>query len=378
VAHDGLIGHTAAMHRRMTALEWAMLLTLSALWGGSFFFTAIALRELPPLTIVALRVGLAAMILSIVVRAVALEMPRDRRLWADFFGMGLLNNVAPFCLIVWGQTAIGAGLASILNATTPLWTVVVAHVFTADEKLTSGRLAGVMLGFVGVAAMIGPEALGGLGNDIVAQLACVAAAISYAFAGVYGRRFKRTGVAPMLVAAGQLCASSAMIVPIALLVDRPWTLAMPGLATSGAILGIAALGTALAYVLYFRILAGAGATNLLLVTFLIPVSAIILGSVALGERLDLRHAVGMALIGIGLAAIDARMVAWLRPAITRRDLLRSERGHRSSKDYSHPANRSNDTRRNGPRRSAAAPAPRFGNDQRRRGNGCESGSPWAD
>jgi drug/metabolite transporter (DMT)-like permease len=338
------------MHRRMTALEWAMLLTLSILWGGSFFFTAIALRELPPLTIVALRVGLAAVILNIVIRAVGLEMPRERRLWVHFFGMGLLNNVVPFCLIVWGQTAIGAGLASILNATTPLWTVVVAHVFTADEKLTPGRLAGVMLGFAGVAATIGPQALGGFGKNIVAQLACVAAAISYAFAGVYGRRFKRTGVSPMLVATGQLCASSAMIILIALLVDRPWTLAMPGLATLGAILGIAALGTALAYVLYFRILAGAGATNLLLVTFLIPVSAIILGSVVLGERLDLKHAVGMALIGLGLAAIDGRMLSWLRSAITRRDLLQSQRGHRSSKDYSHPANRSNDTPRNGPRR----------------------------
>ena len=316
------------MHRRMTSLEWAMLLTLSFLWGGSFFFTSIALRELPPLIIVALRVGLAAVILNIVIRAVGLKLPRDRRLWVHFFGMGILNNVVPFCLIVWGQTAIGAGLASILNATTPLWTVVVAHVFTSDEKLTAGRLVGLMIGFVGVAAMIGPEALGGFGKDIVAQLACVARR-SLCLRGRVRPPLQADGRRTDARRRGPALRFHRMIVPIALLVDRPWTLATSGLATLGAILGIAVLGTALAYVLYFRILAGAGATNLLLVTFLIPVSAIILGSVVLGERLDPKHAVGMVLIGLGLAAIDGRMLAWLRSAITRRDLLRSERGHRS-------------------------------------------------
>jgi len=221
--------------------------------------------------------------------------------------MGFLNNLVPFSLIVWGQTQIGSGLASILNATTPLFGVVVAHVLTRDEKMTGHRLAGVVLGFAGVVVMLGPAALRTVGSDIAAQLACLAAAFSYALAGVFGRRFRRMGVAPMATATGQVTASTAMLVPLALLVDRPWTLAMPGPATWGAILGIAALSTALAYVLYFRILATAGATNILLVTFLVPVSAIILGSLVLGEVLELQHLAGMALIGTGLAAIDGRL-----------------------------------------------------------------------
>ena len=298
----------SSVHRTMTSAEWLMLLGLSLLWGGSFFFTGIAVRELPPLTIVALRVGGAALILFVALGILGVPMPRRRAVWAAFFGMGFLNNVVPFCLIVWGQTHIASGLASILNATTPLFTVLVAHVLTRGEKLTATRLAGVGLGLAGVMAMMGPAALQGFGTNIVAQLACLAAALSYAFAGVFGRRFKRMGIAPMATATGQVTASAVMLIPVALLVDRPWTLPSPSLATWGAVLGIAALSTALAYILYFRILSTAGATNLLLVTFLIPVSAIILGSLVLGESLDPRHFLGMALIGGGLAAIDGRLL----------------------------------------------------------------------
>jgi drug/metabolite transporter (DMT)-like permease len=232
--------------------------------------------------------------------------------------MGLLNNVAPFCLIVWGQAHIASALAAILNATTPLSTVVVAHFLTDDEKMTGKRLAGVLFGLAGVAVMIGPDALKGLGGDLAAQLAVLLAAVSYAFAGVYGRRFARMGVAPLGAATGQVTASTIVLAPIALLVDRPWTLAPPSLAVWGAVVGIAALSTALAYVLYFRILATAGATNLLLVTFLIPISAILLGVLLLGERLDLRHFVGMALIGAGLAAIDGRLLNLSRMRAARR------------------------------------------------------------
>jgi drug/metabolite transporter (DMT)-like permease len=298
----------------MTAAEWAMLLALSVLWGGSFFFTGIAVKELPPLTIVVLRVGLAAAMLYATLRVLGVRMPREATTWAAFLGMGLLNNVIPFCLIVWGQTHIASGLAAIINATTPLFTVVVAHALTADEKMSANRLAGVAVGFIGVALMIGPDALAGIGADVLAQLAVLAAALSYAFAGVFGRRFARMGVAPLATATGQVTASAAMLVPVALLVDRPWTLAMPSASVWAATLGIAALSTALGYVLYFRILATAGATNLLLVTFLIPVSAIVLGSLVLGEHLDVRHFTGMALIGAGLAAIDGRLLARTAPA----------------------------------------------------------------
>ena len=303
-----MTGGNATVNRTMTPGEWAMLLALSVLWGGSFFFTGIAVKELPPLTIVVLRVGLAAAMLYTAMRLFGLHLPRVRKAWAAFFGMGLLNNVIPFCLIVWGQTHIASGLAAILNATTPLFTVVVAHAFTDDETMTGNRLAGVVVGLVGVTLMIGADALAGIGTSVPAQLAVLAAAFSYAFAGVFGRRFRRMGIAPMATATGQVTASTLMLLPVALLVERPWTLALPSAPVWAAILGIAALSTALGYVLYFRILASAGATNLLLVTFLIPVSAIVLGSLVLGERLALRHFLGMALIGAGLAAIDGRLV----------------------------------------------------------------------
>ena len=301
-----------AIHKTMTPGEWAMLAGLSVLWGGSFFFTGVAVMELPPFTIVALRVGLAAVILTAILRLRGVRLPSAPSVWAAFFGMGLLNNVLPFCLIVWGQTQIASGLASILNATTPLFGVVVAHVLTRDEAMTGLKAGGVAAGFLGVVVMLGPAAAGAFDGEVLAELACLAAALSYAFAGVFGRRFKRMGVAPMATAAGQVTASSVMLLPVALLVDRPWTLDMPGAASIAAIMAIATLSTALAYVIYFRILSTAGATNLLLVTFLIPVSAIVLGALVLGERLDPRHFLGMALIGCGLAAIDGRLWRRLR------------------------------------------------------------------
>jgi drug/metabolite transporter (DMT)-like permease len=209
---------------------------------------------------------------------------------------------------MWGQLRIGSGLASILNATTPLWTVVVAHLLTADEKMNVAKLAGVLIGVAGVAVMIGPIALAGLAGDVAAQLAVIAATLSYAFAGLYGRRFARMGVKPMVVAAGQVGATTLMLLPVALLVDTPWTLPMPGVRTWAALAGLALLSTALAYVLYFRILAKAGATNLLLVTFLIPVSGVLMGVLVLDETLAPRQLAGMALIGLGLAAIDGRLL----------------------------------------------------------------------
>jgi drug/metabolite transporter (DMT)-like permease len=296
------------IERTMAAREWGLLLALSVLWGGSFFFVGVAVLELPTFTIVALRVALAALALLFVVRISGLGMPAERRVWQAFFGMGLLNNAVPFCLIVWGQAHIASGLASILNATTPLFTVMVAHVLTADEKLTAARTAGVVIGFAGVVLMIGPDALQGFGSDVLAQLACVAAALFYACAGVYGRRFRPMGVAPLQTAAGQLIASSILLAPIALLLDRPWALPIPGAATWAAMAALAIVSTAIAYILYFRILAQSGATNVLLVTFLVPVSAILLGALVLGERLALRHFIGMALIGVGLAAIDGRLL----------------------------------------------------------------------
>jgi drug/metabolite transporter (DMT)-like permease len=291
----------------MGPVEWTMLLTLSVLWGGSFFFIGVAVSELPTLSIVVLRVGLSAMALWAVILLTGRTVPKNLKVWLSFFGMGLLNNVIPFGLIVWGQQTIASGLASILNATTPLFTVVVAGLFLSDEALNSRKLLGVMIGFVGVTLMIGPDALSGLSSNVLAQAAILGGALSYAIAGVYGRRFKRFGVEPVMTAAGQVTASTILLVPFALVIDRPWTLQMPSNLTWASIIGLAILSTAIAYILYFKILERAGATNLLLVTFLIPVSAVLLGFLFLGERLGWVHALGMMLIGSGLAAIDGRL-----------------------------------------------------------------------
>ncbi len=300
---------TRSNPRVMGPVEWLLLVALSVLWGGSFFFAKVALAELPPFTVVLARVALAALALLLIVLASGQRLPRSPRLWGAFLVMGALNNLIPFSLIVWGQTEIASGLASILNATTPLFAVVLAHVLTGNERLTPGRFLGVLAGLAGVAVMIGPGALAHLHGQVLAELAILGAAFSYALAGLYGRRFYATP--PLVTALGQVGASTLMMLPLALLIDRPWSLSAPGLATLGALAGSALLSTALAYVIYFRILATAGATNLMLVTFLIPVSALILGTTILGELLSPGQLAGMALIGLGLAAIDGRLPAWL-------------------------------------------------------------------
>lgn len=293
-------------NRPMTPFEWAMLLALATVWGGSFFFNEVAVRELPVFTVVVSRVALAAIILLFIMRLRGERMPRGWQVWAAFFGMGMLNNAIPFSLIVWGQQHIASGVASILNASTPLFTVILAHLLTSDERLSGSKFAGVLIGFTGVAVMIGADALRDLGVHVVAQVMCLAGAVSYAFAGIYGRRFRAMGISPMGTATGQVVASSLILLPFVMFIDRPWTLPPPSLTAVAALVGVAAISTALAYVLYFRILATAGATNLLLVTFLIPVSAILLGTLFLGEVMQARHFAGMGLIGIGLAAIDGR------------------------------------------------------------------------
>ncbi|RDI62560.1 DMT family transporter [Microvirga subterranea] len=309
---------TSTIHKTMTASDWALLTILSVVWGGSFLFIGVAVKELPPLTIVALRVAMGALALRLILVVMGVPMPREREAWVAFLGMGILNNVIPFTLIVWGQKHIASGLASILNATTPLFTVIVAHYLTADERLTRQRFAGVVVGFLGVAVMIGGAALQSWNLAVPAQLAVLAAAVSYAFSGVYGRRFKAMGIPPLATAAGQVTASSAVLLPLALLVDHPWALPLPSTGTVASMLGLALLSTAFAYTLFFRLLGRAGATNVGLVTFLIPVSAILLGVLVLGETLEPRHMAGMALIGAGLILIDGRLVARIARAFSSR------------------------------------------------------------
>lgn len=310
---DGTKRPMAAAMPAMGGREWAMLLLLSALWGGSFFFNGVAVRELPPLTLVWLRVAVAAAVLWPVLCLLGARAPRGMHVWAALFAMALSNNALPFGLIVWGQQHIASGLASILNATTPLFTVLVAHLFTQDERLTPAKATGVAIGFAGALLMVGTDALRGLGTGVLAQLACLGAALSYALSAVFSRRFLKLGVTPIATATGQITAAAVLLLPLMLWVDRPWTLpAPPGAAAVGAVLGLGVLSTALAYILYFRILAVAGATNLLLVTFLVPVTAVLLGAAVLGEAVLARHLGGMALIAMGLACIDGRPLRVLR------------------------------------------------------------------
>ncbi len=292
---------------RMTLQDWALLFLLSVLWGGSFFFVAVAVEELPPLTVVALRTGIAALTLIVILRLRREVWPMAKGAISAFFVMGLLNNLIPFSLLFWAQTMIPSGLASILNATTPISSIIVAHFLLADERMAANKAIGILFGFLGVVVLLGGDLLNGASIASLGMLACLGAALAYGFAGVYGRRFKAMDLTATQVAFGQLFATTLMMVPIISVIDRPWNLPMPGLAVIASVLALAIVSTALAYVIFFYILASAGAVNVALVTLLVPVSAILLGTLILGEDLAGRHYVGMGLIGIGLLAIDGRI-----------------------------------------------------------------------
>ncbi|MBB2675065.1 UNVERIFIED_ORG: drug/metabolite transporter (DMT)-like permease [Rhizobium esperanzae] len=292
------------MDSRMNAWTWGQLVLLGLIWGGSFFFARIAVQHVPPLTLVFLRLLLAALALHVYIAGRLDIYPILKARWREFLILGIINNVLPHALIFFGQTRIGAGLAAILNATTPIWTVLIANYLTSDEKLSSAKIAGCLVGLAGTIVLIGPSISTGSEAPLWALLLPVLAAVSYGFAATYGKRFK--GVPSPVTAAGQLTASSLIALPLSLLADRPWELAAPPLDALLAILALALLSTAFAYILYFRIMAMAGATNASLVTLLVPPSAIVLGVLFLGERLSLAELAGMALIGFGLVILDGR------------------------------------------------------------------------
>lgn len=296
-----------------SALVWIELLVLGAIWGGAFFFGKIAVAEVTPLALVLARVSLAAatlwLVLSWTMRA---ELRAAARRWPAFLALGLLNNVIPFSLIFAGQTEIGSGLASIFNATTPLWTALAANALTDDDRLTLNRLAGIGLGLAGTVVMIGLEPFEGLGGPVWPKLAIVGAAISYAFAAIFARRFR--GMNVQVIAVGQLTASSVIMLPVVAVAGGFASLAGAGTVSWIAILGLAVISTALAYILYFDIIAKAGATNASLVTLIIPLFALLLGVVFLGERLLAREAAGMVLIGLGLLLFDGRILRLVLPS----------------------------------------------------------------
>jgi drug/metabolite transporter (DMT)-like permease len=297
---------------KMDAFDWVMLITLATVWGGSFLFNAILVAELPVITIVAIRVTVAALALWGFVRVTGRKIPTSPQVWGALLILGVLNNAIPFSLIVQGQTQITSGLASILNATTPLFTILVAGFFLTDERFSVLRVLGVVVGFSGVILLVGPEALSGLGDDFWAQLCALGAALSYGFASVFGRRFRELRVDPVMVATGQVTMSSLVLWPIALWIDGPQDIMGLSFNAAASMFGLAVLCTSFAYILYFRILERAGATNISLVTFLVPISAIILGALVLGERIFIKEIMGMTLIGMGLAIIDGRLFQRLR------------------------------------------------------------------
>ncbi|MEO6433946.1 MAG: DMT family transporter [Sphingomicrobium sp.] len=295
---------------RMNRADWLILVSLALIWGGAFFFIHVVVHSLPPLTYVWLRLTIAASGLFLFLRLRGERLDLPRQFWSSILLLSLMNNVVPFILFGWSQQQIASGLASILNATTPIWGVVVAHLFTRDERMTPLRSAGVVVGFAGVATMIAPT-LGGLGNGALPMLACVSAALSYALAAVWARRFRGQGLKPMAVTTGQLSMGALVMLPIALVVDRPWSLPMPPAGAWAALVALALICTAFAYILYFRLIDRAGATNALLVTLLVPPTAILLGGLFLGEHLGVQDFLGLGLIALGLAAIDGRLLSGL-------------------------------------------------------------------
>lgn len=293
---------------RMTARDWLLLWVLSVLWGGAFFFAAVAVKEVPPLTLVLCRVGIAAFILFVFIKFKGEQIPLGRPFLSIFLMMGFFNNLIPFSLLFWAQTAIPSGLASILNATTPIFSIVVAHFLLSDEKMAANKVVGAALGFAGVAVLFGGDALSGVSVSTLGILACLGAALSYGFASVFGRRYRTLGITPSIGALGQLSATTIMMIPIVMFFDQPWTLTMPGTEAIAAIVSLAVASTALAYLIYFRVLESAGAVNAALVTLIVPITAIFLGTMFLDEELATRHYVGMALILAGLIAVDGRLM----------------------------------------------------------------------
>ena len=290
--------------RSLGITEWMLLVGLSILWGGSYLFMKLAVLTVPLFTIVLGRVSIAALALLIVLTISGTGIPKGRRIWLAFFGMGIFNNVIPMSLIVFSQNSISVGLASILNSITPLFTILVAHMTTNDERLTFRKLVGISFGFMGVVMLMGPELVDNFGVAALGEWACLGAALSYACANTFGRRFVQLGTKPMQTAFGQVVASTVILAPLVIVVDQPWAISDPGFLPVLSILALGLFCTALAYVIYFQILARSGATAIALVTFMIPPSAILMGWLALGEQISSQDFLGLSLIGVGLFSVN--------------------------------------------------------------------------
>jgi len=297
---------------RLGATEWGLIALQSMLWGSSYFFIAVAQPELPAFTIAALRSLPAAAALLLIVLPLGYRLPATLAEWRLFIAFAAFNSVLPFLLIVWGQSRATGGMAAILNATAPLFGIVLAHFLTHDERLSWSKTAGILVGIAGVAILVGYDAVAGESADLMARLALLAAPFCYVMANIFVRR--RLGhYPPFVIAVVQMVGSMLVTFPLALAIDQPWALPAPSLQALGAIVGMGVLGSALASLCHFTVLQRAGATNASLVTLIIPLTPILLGGIFLGERLSARDMLGGLVIAAALIIIDGRALRLGRP-----------------------------------------------------------------
>ncbi len=297
---------------KLDGTSWAMIGAMSLLWGSAFLLIEIGLRSFAPNTLVFLRMAIAAPVMLVALFFLKERLPRDWSSWRQLFVLGALNAALPFILFFWGQQYLESGYASVLNATTPLWGVLVAHFLTTNEKATPPRIIGVLLGLAGIIVMVGPDAMGGLSQSLLAQIACLVSTLFYSFAAIYGRKLGQSSMTPMVVATGQVITAGLIMLPVMLWFDRPWEAAMPSMDSVLAAVALGIPATAIAYLFYFKTIDRAGASNAMLVAFIMPVVAIVLGVSFLGETLTGGQIAGTTLIALGLVAIDGRLLARIR------------------------------------------------------------------
>lgn len=298
--------HPSAWERRMTTgkpnlpRELLLLLALSTLWGASYTFIRIGVETIPPITLIAARTLIAGAILLVVILWRGLSVPREAATWRRFLFQACLNSVTPFTLIAWAQQTTDASLAAILNSATPIFAFLITALLTRHEAVTGRKLFGVGAGLIGICLIVGVQALGGLGRELSAQLAIVAATVCYAGAAIFGKGFKNLD--PILPAAGSLVCGATLLVPVSLAVDRPWTLA-PSVASTLALLALAAFSTALAFVIYFRLVQTLGSVGTTAQAYLRVPIGVAIGVVFLGESLSTMGVVGLLFVISGVAAM---------------------------------------------------------------------------
>ncbi len=293
------------------ALELVLLALLATLWGASYSFIKIGVETIPPVTLIAVRTLIAGALLLLVMRLRRVRFPKDRRLWLRFLVQACLNSVIPFTLIAWAEQTVDAGLATILNSTSPIFTFLLAAAILRQEAVTARRLFGVVAGLAGICLIVGLAALDGLGRDLTAQLAIIAATICYAGAAIFGRNFK--GLDPMVPATGSMLCGAAILIPLGLVVDRPWTLA-PSADSVGALIGLSVFSTALAFTIYFRLLHTLGSVGTTSQAYLRVPIGVAIGVVFLGESLASTAWIGLVCVVFGVAAMTIPTRRRIAPA----------------------------------------------------------------